>query len=57
VSDPSSPSSRIGDPEEVGDALDVLRRVAEETGATLRFDRGDEKHEIEGDGERVIANA
>jgi NAD+ kinase len=45
-------------PEEVGNALDVLRRVAEETGATLRFDPEEtEKHEIEGDGERVIANA
>ena len=39
-------------PEEVGNALDVLRGVAEETGATLRFDPEEtEKHEIEGDGD------
>ena len=45
-------------PEEVGDALELLRRVAEETGATLRFDPEEtEKHQIEGDGERVLANA
>jgi NAD+ kinase len=43
---------------EVGDALELLRRAAEETGATLRFDPEETvKHGIEGDGERVIANA
>jgi NAD+ kinase len=45
-------------PGEVGNALELLTRVAEETGATLRFDPEEtEKHGIEGDGERVIANA
>jgi NAD+ kinase len=45
-------------PEEVGDALELLRRVADETDATLRFDPEEtEKHGIEGDGKRVIANA
>jgi NAD+ kinase len=45
-------------PEEVGDALELLQRVGEETGATLRFDPEEtEKHDLEGDDERVIANA
>jgi NAD+ kinase len=45
-------------PEEVGDALAVLRRVAEETGATLRFDPEEtEKHRIDAEDDGHLADA
>jgi NAD+ kinase len=45
-------------PKETAAALELLRRVAEETGATLRFDPEEtEKHRLEGDGKHVLADA
>jgi NAD+ kinase len=45
-------------PEEVGEALVLLRRVAEETGATLRFDPEEsEKHRVDADDDGLLADA
>jgi NAD+ kinase len=45
-------------PEEVGDALAVLRQVAEETGATLRFDPEEtEKHRVDSEDDGQLADA